>query len=452
MAHTPKQNFTDEEQEGGPQAPGAPTAPTMAAPSIGNTASVGGTVSGNSAAAPKSQVQGATAGTGFVNIDKYLGANTNAGADLEKRASEVRDKDAGNFNKVSSAFNTKVDAEDPGNIDVNGIVNGVLGRPASSTPTIGNPSNPVTSSGPRVAMGLGDAGLPEPPPTTAQPFQADPLALSNASAVLSDAYEGPNTLDYNVGGTDDALNAKGLSNGLTAGKTLAAMSGPLATYSTGLNAIDDFIYGNSTGSTSAIGKANTDEFDRQGGEKKKGEQRASAIKGKIQGNADQLRTLLTERGDSILSKATGAANSANSLQEIEKNRGPGDTGSSWVDGGQAQSNQFLSGGDITGLNNIGKLLGINELSGMKAGDKFNSGYYQAPPKAPPPPTAAEQRAAHDTEIKDQYRQILAGSGMDAATIDKIVEITPVANILDALSKTRTVLPPNAANESDWVQG
>jgi hypothetical protein len=302
MAYTPKQQFgPEEEQEGGFQAPGAPTAPTIAGPALGSTPSVGGTVAGNSAAAPKSQVQGATAGTGFVNIDKYLGANQGEGKRIAGIAGAQRKKDAATFDSGANAFKSGVEG--------------------ASGPVSFDPAN---------IQGV---------------MSGDSSATELAKNALAQTWGGPNTLETKTGKNSSDDLSRLLSNPLTAGAKLATMSGPQALYNPQMNSLDQAILQAQSGDLSQIAKDQATENERQTGTKSQLEQLAAGKKSSIEAEAAKVRGLFQSQADKVL----GGLNATPI----------GDPGRVYTEAGV----NTIKGQEHM-LQNLGKLLGDPTLSTM----------------------------------------------------------------------------------------
>jgi len=205
MAYTPGQKLEGEEEEAqGGGGAGAPTAPTISGPSIGSTASVGGTVAGSSPVG-QSNASGGGAGTGFVNIDKYIGANKGVGQDVKARGDQALDKDAGAFGAKASETQANIDANKDKIVkDPSALVGGVLGA-------------------------TGD--------------EQKAAAIKTAQDALAASFSGAAAVDYDVGNTDEVKKANALGNAQSAGKQIAQDNNTLSQYGTGLQAIDAAIYG-----------------------------------------------------------------------------------------------------------------------------------------------------------------------------------------------------------------
>lgn len=207
MAYTPGQKLEGEEEEAQGGGTGAPAAPTISGPAaVGGNPSVGGTVAGSSPVA-QSNASGGGAGTGFVNIDKYLGANKGVGQEVKKRGDSALDKDAGAFGTAAATTQANVDAN-KGKVvsDPNAVVSGVLG---------------ATSEEQKAA------------------------AIKAAQDAISSTFQGPGSVAYDIGNTEDAKRANALGNAQSAGKQIAQDTGTMSQYGTGLQAIDAAIYGSS---------------------------------------------------------------------------------------------------------------------------------------------------------------------------------------------------------------
>ncbi len=196
MAYVPGQKIDDGTQEGA-QAPGAPAAPSISGPSMGSTASVGGSAAGSS---PIAQPSAPGVGTGFTNIDSYLNANKGASGAVKTAADKALATDSTAFGTAKKTVDDNVAAQNKPIVD---------------------PSKLVDS-----ALTGGAAGI------------------DAAKGVIGNTFKGPGTVDYNIGNTDQMKQAQSLGNSASAGTQLAQNHGPLLGYQqSGLNAIDAAVYG-----------------------------------------------------------------------------------------------------------------------------------------------------------------------------------------------------------------
>ncbi len=204
MAYTPGQKLEGEEEQ---EAPGgqAPAAPTISGPAaVGGNPSVGGTVAGSSPVG-QSNASGGGAGTGFVNIDKYLGANKGVGQEVKARGDKALDADAGAFGSKAGETQANVDANKSKIVkDSAAVVGGVMG---------------ATDEASKAA------------------------AIKTAQDAIGATMSGATSVDYDVGNTDEVKKANALGNAQSAGKQIAQDNGTLSQYGTGLQAIDAALYG-----------------------------------------------------------------------------------------------------------------------------------------------------------------------------------------------------------------
>lgn len=269
MAYVQKSLLEDKE-EGAPQV-SATTAPTISGPSLGSTASFGGTAGnvgsgglaqqgGGAGGGEKSQSP--AAGTGFTNIDKVLEANKNAGAQVAGVAGQTRNKENTAFNGGFSTAMAGVNAQ-PGAISGDERESLVKGLQTNTEQFADVAKEGVTNeegaTGEAVYSPTGQYMGRKVTYTERQKVADDDRsgAVKAAQDALARTYQGPKSFEYDVGQTDAARDLRGLGNVDSVGATIAGQSGALANYNTGLSAIDRAIYGNLAGGEIAqVGKDN----------------------------------------------------------------------------------------------------------------------------------------------------------------------------------------------------
>lgn len=299
MAYAPKLLNNDGEEQDQTGAPGAPTAPTISGPTIGSTPSFGGTAAGNSAASPgaqaQSQQQAPGAGTGFVNIDKYLGANQGEGKRIAGIAADQRKKDADAFDKNASAFREGVQsAAGPQTLDQ--ITIDALLPQAKDDRVVGTTDKEGYSTSKTL-------------PGAVQ--QGNPAALAAAQGALSQQYGGPTSLETKTGNADSDSLSKLLSNPNTAAAKLATM-GTGGTYNPQLSALDQAILGGQKADLDQISTDQAAENTRQGTQKTELEKMASDKAASISGARDAATGLL--RGTASQIQGAGPLNKQGALQ------------------------------------------------------------------------------------------------------------------------------------------
>lgn len=321
MPYTPGGGLQEEDENGPQIAPGAPTAPTISGPTVGSTASFGGTTSGNSAAAgdAQSRPQSAGPGTGFVNIDRYLGANQGEGKRIGGIASKQRQEDAQAFDTQASAFREGVQsAKGPiqfGPEEIKSLL--PTGKVIKNAPGTWGP-DATTVVAPAFSPNL-DQGM------------------AAAKAALEQQYGGPTTLDASTGKNKSDELSRLLSNPETAAAKLATMGGPAAMYNPQMSALDQAILRTQSGDLSQIATDQAAENARQGAQK------------------TTLEGMASDKAKSISDAAAAA-------------RG-GLTGKA----GELQAGGPLDMLRAAGLNTIGRVLGDQGMMGATA----------APPVTPP---------------------------------------------------------------------
>lgn len=262
MAATPKSQLEEDNESGAPQV-SATTAPTVAAPSMGSTPSFGGTA-GNAGSGGLAQQGGGASGqqspvgTGFTNIDKVLGANKNAGKDLQASAADSKNTEMGRFN---GGMKSTQDA-----IAGNGTVyspSAILKGLATDTSTRKTVKKQLLTGGEGGFLETNEDYDPAVGGAFYEKEVIDRLddrsaAIQSAQDAINQKYTGPAGYDFTVGESKDAVQLKGMSNAQTAGAALATKAGPQANYNTGLNAIDQAIFGSAgqIGAAAAVGEQN----------------------------------------------------------------------------------------------------------------------------------------------------------------------------------------------------
>lgn len=349
MAYTPGQKLEGEEDEAqGGQAPAAPTISGPAA--VGGNPSVGGTVAGSSPVA-QSNASGGGAGTGFVNIDQYLGANKGVGQAVKAKGDEALDKDY-------KAFSGKAD-ETKTNIATN------------KTKIVGDPSSLVGGV-------LGATGEDQ-----------KAAAIKTAQDAIGATFSGASTVDYDVGNTEDAKRANALGNANSAGKQIAKDSNTLSQYGTGLQAIDAALYG-SAQEAPALQSVAERSKSQIGSEKNSAAdiaEKAAITAANIKGSADNTRKAFETKRDELFSDADAKATAANEKTQADYRdkilRDPvtgevvavpeGQKVGAWEgNDGNATRENFL---DANGLSAIGSVIGDSQLAATMAGPAYESGRY-----------------------------------------------------------------------------
>ncbi len=286
MAYTPGQKLEDERdpsKEQGGQAPGAPSAPTISAPSVGSTPAVGGTAVGSSPVGQSNAPAGGSAGTGFVNIDKYLGANQGASKQVKTAADNALWTDSTAFGHVANDVKANTDAQKTPIVDPSKLVNNVLNN----------------------------GGQP---------------AIDAAKAALAGKFKGPTSVGYDVGNTSGIKKAKAYGNAQSAGTQIATDNGTVGQYGTGLSAIDAAIYGSQGEAPTLQGINESTKGQVEGQIKEKGviDADAGATADTIAKNAASTRAAFTEKAGSLQDDAKRIADKANADEAAAQIARPAD--------------------------------------------------------------------------------------------------------------------------------
>lgn len=279
MAYTPKL-FEDGNKKQG--APGGDFFPSMSPPTMPGPRPAGapgaGPATPQAPQAPAIQAPATTAlgpGTGFVNIDRVLGANQGAGEDITRAANKSLSNDKNRFGIAERDTLRAQDAGDP-SLGVQEATNRFLGGTASS----------------------GD--------------------LNTIKRGLSGVFNAPTSVNYQIGANADIAGARALANAQSAGRELASRGGNLATYNPMMSSIDAAIYGMTPGVKQAVEgvgrdiKAQLDDQTRRGGAIA---QRGEDIKRRAGETSASLRGQLTSAARAIAADA-GAQARANSGQGV----------------------------------------------------------------------------------------------------------------------------------------
>lgn len=280
MASTPGQKLEGEEEESQGQAPAAPTISGPAA--VGGSPSVGGTVAGSSAVGQSNASSGG-AGTGYVNIDKYLGANKGVGQDVKARGDQALDKDAGAFGVKADETQANVDANKSKIVkDPNAVVGGVMG---------------ATDEASKAA------------------------AIKAAQDAIASTFDGAGAVDYDVGNTEEVKKAAAFGNAQSAGKQIAQDNGTLSQYGTGLQAIDAAIYGSSQEAGALQSVADRTKGQVEGQITKAGEiaTDAGATAASIKAAADATRQAFADKAAALQGDARSKAIAAQAADDARRN-------------------------------------------------------------------------------------------------------------------------------------
>jgi len=307
MAYAPKSQLEDPNEPQG-QAPGAPTA---SAPSLGATASMGGTAGnvGSGGLAQQGNAAqgqgGGQAGTGFMNIDRVLGANQNAGADLQKSANETAGAEKATFDKGAADTRAGIAAGTP-SFNPGSIVSGLTTDTSKYADTVHHQA---------IEGGTIDY-------TTHDLVSGDDRSagIKAAQDALSTTYGGPNGYKYDVGNTENAQTLKSMGDARTAGAALAQKGGALAQYNPGLSAIDQAIYGSAgqVGAVKQVGADTSAMLQGQADTQKAINSEARQAKAGVEGNVSHLRDVLGGIGRNMTSEGarTGSNANQNTLKAI----------------------------------------------------------------------------------------------------------------------------------------
>ncbi len=261
--------------------------------------------------APKSQTMSASAGTGFTNIDKYLGANKSAGDNVANAVGKAQESEESRMSPIDAA------------------------------------AHPVTLTADNIGK----------------------TSAADMAAAANQKWGGPASFDVN---SEAHSQLQDLSNGQTTGRVLAKNAGIAGgQYNTKLNSIDQAIYGNPNAQSGVLLAKNTLNYvDARGEAINKGLKGSAAA---TDAAREASRAALGAYGKGITDKASTAAAGWNAEQASDRASGitrDPTTGAviqlpagqrrtgAWQDGTNAQAGNFLSDGDYSQLSNINAALGI----------------------------------------------------------------------------------------------
>jgi hypothetical protein len=280
MAYTPGQKLEGEEEKDEAMGGQAPAAPTISGPAVGGTASVGGTVAGSSPVA-QSNASGGGAGTGFVNIDKYLSANKGASQQVKSKADSALDKDAGAFGAEAEKVSSNIDAQTKPVVDPNAVVGSVLG-----------------------------AGSEE----------QKQAAIKAAQDAINASFQGPGAVDYDIGNTEDVKRANALGNAQGAGKQIAQDNNTLATYGTGMQAIDAALYGSQqeAPALAQVRERTKSQVDTQATKAGELATKAGATAEAVKNQAEATRRAFMERAEALRGDSRSKAAAAQAADDSRR--------------------------------------------------------------------------------------------------------------------------------------
>lgn len=276
MAYTPKMFGKDTEQD--QETLGMGGTPALGSSGVGaGTGSLGGGTGVPQAKdAPQAQTTSSLGpGTGFVNIDRMIGANQGIGSQVSqfggKALTGEKDAFGKEVKKTSDAIKAG-GANIPSMYDVNNAIKG-LTAPASGASSSGGIID--TSATP----GLG--------------------AYNTIDSALGAKYTGPDAIKYNIGNTGGIKAAQALANNRSTGREIARETGTLASYDPRMSAIDSALYGNVADAVQArndLGKGTKSQIDKE---------KASALQ--IKGMADAARQNAADVRNSAVTGLQGVA-------------------------------------------------------------------------------------------------------------------------------------------------
>lgn len=322
MAYTPLSDLQDPNKEDqNQQPPSAPAPPTISGTSLGSTPSFGGTA-GNVGAGGLAQ-QGSQenktnsapqAGTGFVNIDKVLEANKNAGQQLNQTARQAmtteRHNFNGGFNQIMAGINSQGAPQGNG----------------SNTPDyVGNIGINKTKYQVNPNYLSYQEAFPDKkfngPIYTPIAGSDDRTEAINAAKGAFKNYQGPDSYDYNIGGSKEAQFLRSLSSPQSIAPALAALNGPMAKYNTGMSAIDQAIYGSNAMQPilNSINQDSSGILQDEANRMKIASDAATAKKGEISAYNDQLKSKFMDRANQlkgVLGSGSGTQADQNTLNAI----------------------------------------------------------------------------------------------------------------------------------------
>jgi hypothetical protein len=149
--------------------------------------------------APQSQSSSLGAGTGFVNIDRMIGANQGIGSHVTSFGGNALKKEGEAFDKKKN----------------------------ETTSQINNAPMPSVQGITGAIQNLG----------------SDPSGQNTIMAGLNASYSGPKGMTYNIGNTGNIKSANALANSRSTGREIASQTGTLAGYDPRMSAIDSMLYG-----------------------------------------------------------------------------------------------------------------------------------------------------------------------------------------------------------------
>lgn len=260
MSYTPK--LFGKPQEDQQEDAGLGNTPALGSSGIGMGAGSTGAGGGVPQAPQAAKAQAPSAGTGFVNIDRMIGANQGIGSQISERGTRAVNEDKGRFQIAETAATRGMNSNAPN-----------MGSLDAATRYLG---------------GAGKEGDED-----------------TIKAGLSGTYGGPTSIGYNIGQGDAIRRAGALSNAQSAGRQIASeQAGGLASYDPRMSAIDAALYGQEASAQAArkdltanIDKNKKDQQARSGdfatraqGEQTRAQELAANLRGQLGRGAQGIRT------------------------------------------------------------------------------------------------------------------------------------------------------------------
>ncbi len=347
-------------------------APTLA-PGAGKTAGgmvSGGGIGGALTAPQQTPQQKAGSGT-FTNLSSWL----NAGNGRDKQIST-----AGNaaLTGEKTAFTTAKDPVEKASFTATTATNDEI-KNVLTPQTVTQPSSGSISSGSGYVADPSEALNPFNAP---KPAAAPGKTLDDLKKMITQSYDGPRAIDYDV---NNRAGLRRLDNLAATNTTGAELVGPDAQYGSGNRRLDTTLFGADINSQNAIGankKGGQDFIGQVGTDTKRLGDKVAGFDKAASDARSQTMNQITSFGDTVLGGIEQRVKEANDKQDAMQLNRTSDSAvpdgfelGDWVgDGTRASAGNIMNATESEQLARLRSLIGGDKYNIQDTGD-FKSGYY-----------------------------------------------------------------------------
>jgi hypothetical protein len=313
MAYTPKMFGKDQEDEQVQLGMGGTPALGSSGMGVGTGSMGGGTGTPQAQAAP-SAPSSLGAGTGFVNIDRMIGANQGIGSHVSSFGKSTLEKEGEAFKKEQDKTTSAIyegGSKIPTMESVDTAIGGLVAPPTAP----GKSSSPI-AGGPAPNAGAQEAIM----------------------GALGAQYTGPMGMTYNIGKTGGIKSANALASGKATGREIASQTGTMAGYNPQMSAIDAALYGqvgDAVAARDALTKSTKDTVAKQG-------LAADSVAASARGEADRAREIREGTAGKLRDLAGGIISGAETQAQQNTGQGLSLTRENFIDPRQAENLSFIS--------------------------------------------------------------------------------------------------------------